>query len=274
MRPVRLVLLVSIVAVTAGCNGKNPLAPAEPGTATATGLVINGADAILTGLSAGYTAVASFSDGTTRTVIPTWISSDPGVGSVDSAGHVDGRTHGSTNLSATYSGRNASKTIRVINNYGGTWDGRYVVRACTDSGDLTDHDGGWCRSGEGRVGTVGSIRVTLSQTGSDLSVIDAAVAGESIKGVVTPDGRLKFSGTLNVWDWDHEIIIARRQITWDTNLQGSGAMTGGWSEDLASLYFRIGNAHMENEFITLDRTTTGGVVPGRTPIALTFRSRI
>ena len=43
-----------------------------------------------------------------------------------------------------YQGRSVSRTVQVVNNYGGTWEGTYVVRACTDTGDLTDHDGGWC----------------------------------------------------------------------------------------------------------------------------------
>jgi hypothetical protein len=88
--------------------------------------------------------------------------------------------------------------------------------------------------------------------------------GETITGVVSPDGRLNLDGTLNERDpYDYrDIIIATVHLgNWDTNLDGNDAMTGRWSEDLTSLVFRIGTAHTDNELATMKRIskTAGGM---------------
>jgi hypothetical protein len=130
---------------------------------------------------------------------------------------------------------------------------------------LTNRDGGWCRGGPGRVGNVWFIELALSQTGSNLSDITGTVAGvhdgeENITGMVTADGRLSLvGGPFSVWDWEGTLILATWQIrAWDTNLSGPGVMTGRWSQDYASVYFRIGNAKMENELITMTQTSASG----------------
>jgi len=256
---VRAVSVIGLVALAAGCSGKNPAAPSQAAAPTITGLAIIGADAVLTSLSASYTVTATLTDGTTRTVTPAWTSSNPGVASVDGGGRLEGRIHGSTNLTASYEGRSATKNVQVVNNYAGTWEGRYVIRACTDEGELTDHDGGWCKAGAGRVGTVASIRLTLSQTGSSLSDVRGTLGDYdgNVTGMVGADGRLSLAGTLNEWDWDHEVILATVQIRgWESNLAGPGVMTGRWSEHLATHIFRIGNADTENELVTMTQTST------------------
>jgi len=265
MRSVRLVLVAVLVTLAAGCSDKNPGGPSPSAGQIVTALVIGGADAVLTGLSASYTATASFSDGTTRSVTPTWVSSDPRVGTVDSTGRLDGRTHGPTNLSATYLGRDASKTVHVVNNYGGTWAGRYVIRACTDTGDLTDHDGGWCATGPGRVGTVAGIALTLVQSGNTLSEITGTFGYfcGTITGVVSADGRLSLAGTVSMPNENfracESLIGTLRLGPWDTTLDGTGGMTGGWSQDETYFSFRKGTAHTENELIAMTRTSTSGM---------------
>jgi hypothetical protein len=239
-----------------GCADKNPTGPSGT-TSAPTGLAITGADAVLTGLSAGYTVTATLADGTTRTVTPAWASSNLGVASVDSAGRLDGRTHGSTNLTASYEGRSASKTVQVINNYGGTWVGSYIIRACADAGELTDHDGGWCLGGPGRVGTVDGILFTLVQSGKNLSEITGTVGSfpETITGVVTADGRLNLGGTLTFRDFDdRDVTIATVEVrSWDTNIDATGGMTGHFAEDFKSFTGRVGTAHTENELVTMSR---------------------
>lgn len=263
MRPVNLMAVAVLIALAAGCQGKNPAAPSQSGAQTVTGLVITGVDAVLTGSVTSYAVTATLSDGTTRTVTPVWTSSDTGVGSVDSTGHLDGRTHGLTNLTASYEGRSVSKTVQVVNNYGGTWNGSYAIRACADSGDLTDHDGGWCRS-RARVGTVWPVGLELAQTGSSLSEIRGTLSlgdvgvGDSVTGIVTADGRLNLTGTLHILDFYGEFLLGTVQIQpWDTNLTRPGVMTGRWSQNFSSMYFRIGNALTENELVTMTQTANG-----------------
>jgi hypothetical protein len=260
MRRFRLVSALALLMQVIGCGDKNPTAPTGPAV---TGLTITGADAVLTGVSTTYTATLS-ADGTSRPVTPVWISSNPEVATVDSAGRLEGRAHASTTLSASSGGQRATKTVQVVNNYGGTWEGSYVIRACADTGDLTDHDGGWCLVGPGRVGSVSGIRMTLVQSGQNLSEITATIGsfGETITGIVSPDGRLNLGGTLTLHDFDYpDIIIATAQLSnWNTRLEGADGMTGRWSEDLTSLVFRIGTAHTDNELATMKRIskTAGG----------------
>lgn len=259
MRPFRLVLMLALVTWSMGCGAKNPTGPTGQAPPV-TGLAITGGDAVLTGVSATYTVTATLADGTTRTVTPAWTSSNPGAASVDSAGHLDGRAHGSTNLTASYEGRSVSKTVQVVNNYGGTWEGRYVIRACRDTGDLTDHDGGWCRGGPGRVGTVRSITMTLVQGGQNLSDMTRTFPGsrETITGVVTADGRLNLGGTVTERDFDYnDVVLATVQfLAWDMNLDGNNGVAGGWSEDLTSFIGRKGTAHTENEVVTMSRRSS------------------
>ena len=71
MHLVRLAVLVVIGMLAIACTGKSPAAPSGPTAAT---LVISGDDVVLTGSFSNYTATATLSDGTTRSVTPTWRS--------------------------------------------------------------------------------------------------------------------------------------------------------------------------------------------------------
>src|SRR5262245_48227348 len=108
-----------IAALVTACDDKpNPIGPTSPPAPSVAILVTSGADYVLTGSTAAHTATATLSDGSMRTVTPSWSSSAVNVATVDNAGRLDGRAHGSTTLTATYEGRSVSKTVQVVNNYG------------------------------------------------------------------------------------------------------------------------------------------------------------
>jgi hypothetical protein len=245
-----------LLALTLGCGDKNPIAPSRPGPSS-TGLTITGPDALLTGLSANYAVTATMTDGTTRTVVPTWTSSNPAVARVDGSGRLEGRSHGSTTLTVSSGGQSASRIVQVVNDYAGSWTGRFVIRACTDTGELTDHDGGFCLAGPGRLGSTGWITLTLVQRGSTLSEITGTIGNysEPITGAVTADGRLSLSGTVTERDFDDpDFTIATHSLgAWDTKLNGRDGMTGGWSDDFASLVSCLGTAHIEHELLSMTR---------------------
>lgn len=258
MRFIKLIV-VSCLIGSAACGQKSPAAPSSPPVST-TALMISGPETLLTGVPAKYTVTANLSDGTSATVTPVWSTGDPAIATVDGSGRLEGQSHGSTNVIATYEGRSASTLVHVVANYGGTWSGNYVVRACKDSGDLTDYDGGFCRTGPGRVGNVvKGVSMRLVQGGTNLSEITGSYSYflEPITGVVTEDGRLNLSGTFTDREWwdDPTMIVKVWQVhAWDSNVTGSDAMIGHFSEHLDSLYPRHGEAALEVE-ITMMRTT-------------------
>ena len=172
------------------------------------------------------------------------------------AGHLDGRAHGRATLTARFDATTATKSVQVVNNYAGSWTGRFVIRACTDTGELTDHDGGFCLAGPGRLGSTGWITLTLVH-GSTPGEVTGTIGSysEPITGTVTADGRLSLSGTVTERDFnDPDFTIATHSLgTWDTKLHGSDGMTGRWSDDFTSLVSCLGTAHIEHELLTMTR---------------------
>jgi len=247
MRPLRLALALVVVAVAMGCDGKNPTAPTGPAP---TVLAITGADAVLTGLSTSYTVTTRLADGTLKTATATWSSSNPEIATVDGAGRLEGRTHGSVTLTASSRGQTVSKTIRVVNNYGGTWAGSFVVKRCdAPLNSCAAKEVDWFSF---------EISLSLSQTGTDLSDIKATLqipswfdgARASINGSVSSDGRLNLAGS-------SELTSHRRtwgtftMEAWDTALS-DGAMTGRWAQRLDHLQPSPPyTEYMENELLTM-----------------------
>ena len=254
MAILRIALVIVISVFATACNGKsNPAAPTAP---AATTLSISGADALLTGSSSNYAATATLSDGTTRSVTPTWSSSKGDVASVDNAGRLDGRTHGLTTLTATHDGASATKSVQVVNDYRGTWVGRFVVNGC-------DAPPGVCSGYEVDVFDF-PIRLDVLQTGNDLSEVRAMFLLPSffqilanLSGRVSSDGRLNLAGSTEVGGrrgsagpWATFHVGA-----WDTTLSGPDAMTGRWAQRL-SIFQPPSNEIMENELVRMTRTST------------------
>ena len=92
-----------------------------------------------------------------------------------------------------------------------------------------------------------------------------------LTGVVTADGRLNLSGTWNLLDFEGEIVLATSHVgAWDTTLSAPGVMTGRWSQDLVSVG-PAGNVYMENELVTMARTSTS-VTPSSSTTTLPAES--
>jgi hypothetical protein len=260
----KLAPVLMIAALVVACGDKpNPVGPTSPAAPTVASLVISGADYVLTGSTTVYTATATLSDGSTRTVTPSWSSSAVNLATVDNAGRLDGRAHGSTTLTAAHEGRSTSKTVQVVNNYGGSWSGQYIIRACKDSGNFTDGIDGdvpWCQA---VLGSARSFAFTLFQTGKNYDEIRATFSPNNdwgsgtISGSVTAHGRLNLEGTLKVLQWYGTPTWDVELSGWDTNLDGFSGMTGRWAENLTIVGLQErGSAYEEVELVTMSRTAT------------------
>jgi hypothetical protein len=264
MHTLKLAPVLMIAALVTACGDKpSPVGPSSPAAPAVASLVISGADYVLTGSTTAYTATATLSDGSTRTVTPSWSSSAGNVATVDNAGRVDGRAHGSTTLTAAHDGRSASKMVQVVNNYGGSWSGRYIVRACKDSGVFRDGiyggsyvDVPWCQA-LNDIGSEHSFAFTLFQTGRNYSEIRATFGpdGGTTSGIVSAAGRLNLEGTLEVLDWYGDHWGDLQLSGWDMNLDGAGSMTGRWVQNL-TMVSQQGSAYQEVELVTMSRTAT------------------
>ena len=256
MRRFRLVSALAVVSLVIGCGSKSPTAPTGP---RPTGLVITGVDAILTGLSTSYTLTATFSDGSpNRTVPAIWSSSNPDVATVDTVGRLEARSHGATNLTASSGGQTVTKVVQGVNNYGGTWEGRFVVNRC--------EPWAWCAAMETDYFSF-PIYLEVSQTGADQSGVTARLILPSfsnmranVSGRVTSDGRLALAGSSEVSN--SGTVWATFQLeAWDTTLS-DGGMTGRWQQRLNILQ-PSSTQYMENQLETMKRSNTAAAVPGR-----------
>jgi hypothetical protein len=247
--PLKLsVALVTVLLPLAACGGHNPAAPGDAESGVI-GLGIIGADEILSGAQSSYSTTATSSGGPTRIVTPSWTSSDPAVAIVDASGRVEGRSHGSFTLTAAYAGREVSKTVHVIANYSGHWEGRTRITSCEGTGDLI----GWCRI----ITRPGTYLLTFDIAQDIANPRQIAAPGLDLRGVVTDDGRLTLGGSTNMaWDEDDRTVYAIRERRWDSSLSAPDAMTGGYHEDWRAFLLQIGTAHVEHELTTMSRSSS------------------
>lgn len=246
-----------------GCGKDSPSAPTQT-TPTVSGLMITGADALRTSSSSSYTTTATLSNGTTQAVTPTWSSSNTGVATINANGLLSGTGHGSTTVTANHQGQTASKTVAVVNNYGGSWKGTWVIRACDQSGVFREET--WCQD-LGGAGATLPIQISVSQTGTGLTqisalvTIDIGLAG-TVPGTVTPDGRLNLGGSFNVVV---DGVTFRFDISaWDTNLVSAGQMAGRWVLNVTAVNVS-GNAYHEGDLTMTQVSTTGMAAPVASP---------
>jgi Bacterial Ig-like domain (group 2) len=263
-RRVAVFVVIPLVAlIVTACGGdSSPSAPspttAAPAAPTVSALRIEGPDALRTGVSVGYTATATLSNGTTQTVTPTWSSSSSSIAAVDSSGRVTGQSHGQATLTATHQGVSTAKAVSVVANFGGQWSGVYVMKACDQSGVFATIE--YCQ-GLGPVGSAGPIALSLTQGGNDQSQLSGAISfggsvTGSVTGNVTADARMVIGATFNIVG--SGVTFTLRVGGWESRLSGPSSMTGRWADNLTAVGV-TGNAYTENELQAMVRSSLAQV---------------
>ena len=196
------------------------------------------------------------------TVTAAWASSDSSVGSITAAptspaGRLSGRVHGTVLLSVSHEGRTGSKSVNVVNSYGGNWSGSYTLTACDASGSFVQW--GWCR---GKVGATVSMGLELVQSGSDSSQIKGTLSNGIIRfapvtGSVTPDGRLVLTTDMQ-WPGRDGLAYRYQLGGWETQPispppSGAPQMSGRTAATLSG-FGRSGNAYEEHRITSLVNT--------------------
>ena len=213
--------------------------PAGPSGPTVAGFSIRGADAVLTGASTTYTLTANMSDGTVQALPAAWATADGRIGSVDGTGRFDARVHGATTITATHEGETTARTVQVVNDFGGTWTGRYVIDSCADTGVLV---GGAC-SGIWRPGSEQSLTIVVAQTGPTFREVRAILRldpspfsgflgpslEQELRGQFTTDGMLMLTGSATLQTWNDAVTF---EVEMFLALDDAGRATGQASQSL------------------------------------------
>jgi hypothetical protein len=111
---------------------------------------------------------------------------------VDSSGKVTGVGSGQATVTVTYDTVRATRTIRVVPDYQGSWTGDYTVLSCSDSGSFHSED--WCKAA--LRDAIIHVTLVLTQTRDAVtgSWTHAEMAGTA-QGTIEADGTLVLSGT-------------------------------------------------------------------------------
>lgn len=193
----RRLLLVTFLVLLSACGGggggsstPSSPTPVTPTPTTASVAITPATDLITINGTAAFSATATMSDGTTKSVTGTWASDATAVATVDSSGKVTGIAPGQATVSVTYDNVKGSRTLRVVPDYQGNWSGEYTVLSCQDTGDFHRED--WCK-----VAMKDLVRLTMALTQTRDAVAGTwthrDMAGNT-SGTIETDGTLVLSG--------------------------------------------------------------------------------
>lgn len=196
------------------------------------------------GSSVQAVATATFSNGGTTPVASGFGTDTPGVATVSSTGGITGVAIGDVTIFVDYQGMRASKRVRVLPGYGGTFGGTYVVSSCVATGDFvsTNPDDNFCTGITN--GLVLSFAMQSTQSADLTSLtglfalsptsIGSGSGTVSSAGVLTYSGGLAFPGDTTRVDFRNFIatspapgrISGSFEMLWtDPTLTGSGVIT-------------------------------------------------
>jgi hypothetical protein len=195
---VRHVFIILLVLSPAACGGgggsSSPTTPTPvtPAATTASVAIAASTDMIAIQGTTIFIANATMSDGSSKPgVSATWTSDAASVATVDSSGKVTGVGSGQATITAAYDTVRATRTIRVVPDYQGSWTGDYTVLSCSDSGTFRSED--WCKAALAD----GIIHVTMALTQTRDAVTGSwthkQMAGTT-SGTIESDGTLVLSG--------------------------------------------------------------------------------
>lgn len=125
--------LAAMLLVSVSCElNKGTPTPPSP---TVTSITFSSwTDVLKVKEAATFTATATHSDNSSASVAD-WRSDMPTVATVDAVtGKVTGVSAGTATIVATHDGMSATRSIRVVPDFGGTWKGAFRVSSCSGSG--------------------------------------------------------------------------------------------------------------------------------------------
>jgi hypothetical protein len=167
-------LTIGFILLSAACGGSNtPVAPTPvvPGPTVSTVTVTSMNATVFLGATEQMNATETLSNGITQTAVGTWGSDNTSVASVSSSGLVTGVGAGEATVYVDVASMpRATKRIRALPAYAGTWTGTYLVITCVQSGVFVDDN--FCRD------YAGSLPFTFNLTQTQDTVTGAFLLGQ------------------------------------------------------------------------------------------------
>ena len=251
----RTLVVVALLTTVGACGGNGGGGPTTPSAQTPTlpGLSITPAtDLIKIKASETFTANATFSDGSSRSVQATWGSDTPSVATIDSTGRAMGVAPGLATIYADYQAMRATRLLRVVPDYQGTWQGDWSVTGCGDEGDWT----GVCQLAPN--GTVWALTLGITQTrdsvtgttdfyGDDLVNLPGPVSG-----TIGQSGHLVVSGTYT--NTIKGNLVESTVSNWETITTDNERMTGRFRETTRVAGLR-GSVYHDGELRIVTKTS-------------------
>lgn len=231
-------------ALTSAC-GKSPsladqLSPSGSVTVTALSISFN-TPSVGSGVQA--IATATFSSGSTTPIASGFGTDTPSVATVSSSGGVTGVSIGDVTIFVDYQGMRASKRVRVLPGYGGTFAGTYAVGTCVATGGFASPDPAEHFCTEFTTGRQLSIAMQSAQSADLTTVTGQFALGNAVgtgAGTISSTGTLTYSGAIafagdttrmDLRNWTATSpapgrIAGSFEMVWtDSTVSGSGIIT-------------------------------------------------
>jgi len=208
-----LALVVGIALfLTPGCGGDSSSGPATPSAVAPT--ITGTTDMVYIGQRVTFTA-----SGTSVT----WGGDSPSVATVDAAtGVVTGIGTGRVTIWAENTGGRATRLLRVLPSYNGTWSGSYSLTGCQATGDFAAI--GFCGVFfQGQILNIG-FGVTQSRDQVTGTFSLGEIQGMLASSVVNEDGSLPLTGVVN----DDDITIQLQNLR--ATSPSAGTMKGQFDQ--------------------------------------------
>ena len=182
------------------------------------------------GGSETFSAFAVFPDGSGQSVAAQWSIDQSAVATVQSTGVLMAVGAGMATITATYRERSASRSLRVIPDYAGTWEGTVTVVECVDG------DPGLCTPAPcclpvyvpGRTCALEAILAYRDeQVTGFITNLTVGPVGVPSSGTIDLDGTLTLNGILRQSD---SLGSFETRIDWKTTIDSTGAMRGNFLE--------------------------------------------
>jgi len=238
-----LMLCLSMLALACGSS---PNAPTGPTTVAIGGTT----DMIRMQETVTFAATATLPNGSTASVTD-WSSDAPAIMSINqTTGVATGLSSGAATITARHNGAVATRAVRVVPRYDGSWNASYRITSCTDTGEF--QSGGWCGLTNG---AMGFFFLTLAQTRDTVTgTMEFGSYVGTVSGTIAVNGTLTLTGTTTLAPFS--IAIA----SWATNSLSVGAMTGTFTQRATSTAI-TGNAVQTCQLESAIRTPPAGGGP-------------